>query len=271
MADGVVGKHETLSWLRVVDGAGLDVAALRALVTREMAHAKVLRIVGARPRPAVEDARPFWMEIGEAIGPNAEVIEDSLTGELTGVDGLWMDVRYEPDRLDTYRHANVGQPLHTDGAYVAQTQTREIALFYLARQAESGGHSLFIDADTVAAAARERDPALYHGLTTLPVAFGKASGARRVVTILRKEDGVTKLNWNYFRVLPDQGDEIAALREDFRAFLETIVDDGTVTAFRLEAGDAVFFRDDEVLHGRRAFAAKESGDRLLWKTYFSRA
>ena len=39
-------------------------------------------------------------------------------------------------------------------------------------------------------------------------------------------------------------------------------------SFRLEAGDAVFFRDEEVLHGRRDFAAEQSGDRLLWKTYF---
>jgi hypothetical protein len=30
----------------------------------------------------------------------------------------------------------------------------------------------------------------------------------------------------------------------------------------------VFFRDEEVLHGRRDFEAEQSGDRLLWKTYF---
>jgi hypothetical protein len=257
-------------WLRVLDGAGADPAALRALVVKHMANTKVLRVIGAAPSPACDDARPFWRAIGEALGPNADLIEDSVTGELTATDGQWMDVRFEPDRADTYRHASVGQPLHTDGAYVALAHTREVALFYLARQAESGGHSLFVDADTIAATARERDAGLYHRLTTLPVRFGKGQGPSRTTTILRTEDGRTKINWNYFRVLPDQGGAIDALREDFRVFLEEIIEDGTVSAFRLETGDAVFFLDDEVLHGRRSFAAKESGDRLLWKTYFTR-
>jgi alpha-ketoglutarate-dependent taurine dioxygenase len=76
------------------------------------------------------------------------------------------------------------------------------------------------------------------------------------------------VNWNWFRVLPDQGEAVEALREAFREVLERLVDEGVATAFRLEAGDAVFFRDDQVLHGRKAYAAEASGDRLLWKTYF---
>ena len=32
---------------------------------------------------------------------------------------------------------------------------------------------------------------------------------------------------------------------------------------------AITTRDEEVLHGRRGYAAKDSGDRLLWKTYFT--
>ena len=59
-----------------------------------------------------------------------------------------------------------------------------------------------------------------------------------------------------------------ALRRDFHALLERLVEDGVAQGFRLETGDAVFFRDDEVLYGRRAYSARASGDRLLWKTYF---
>ena len=87
--------------------------------------------------------------------------------------------------------------------------------------------------------------------------------------ILREVEGRLKINWNWFRVLPDQGNQIAALREDFRLFLEGMEQASpAVASFRLNAGEAVFFRDDEVLHGRRGYAAKVSGDRLLWKTYF---
>ena len=253
-------------WLLTIDAAGADAARLRALAQQGLDRAKVVRIVGAAPD---RDPLAFWRSIGEAIGDCADLIEDSRTGELIAVDGQWMDVRYEPDRADTYRHHNVGQPLHTDGAYVGATQAREIALFYLARQAEAGGDSLFVDAETVRACAAARAPELLERLTTLPVRFGKGKGPCRISTVLYEQDGRSKINWNYFRVLTDQGDAVAALRKDFAAFLEEMVERGDVASFRLETGDAVFFRDEEVLHGRKAYAAKESGDRLLWKTYFT--
>ncbi|MFN3523343.1 MAG: TauD/TfdA family dioxygenase [Phenylobacterium sp.] len=90
----------------------------------------------------------------------------------------------------------------------------------------------------------------------------------RVSPILYRKAGRSKINWNWFRVLPDQGEAVARLREDFREFLEKMIEDGATAAFRLQPGDALFFRDDEVLHGRKAYAAQHSGDRLLWKTYF---
>ena len=99
--------------------------------------------------------------------------------------------------------------------------------------------------------------------------FGKAGQPGRTTTILFFRDGRLRINWNYFRVLPGQGDAVDRLREDFRLFLEQMVEDGAVASFRLDEGDAVFFRDAEVLHGRRDFDAEQSGDRLLWKTYFT--
>jgi len=141
-------------------------------------------------------------------------------------------------------------------------------LFYLERQAQAGGESLFVDAATVAERARALRPDLYEALTRLPVHFGKAGAPGRTTTILAIRDGRLKINWNYFRVLPGQGEAVDRLREDFRDFLEQMIVDGAVESFRLDEGDAVFFRDEEVLHGRRDFAAERSGDRLLWKTYF---
>jgi alpha-ketoglutarate-dependent taurine dioxygenase len=253
------------SWLKVMDASAMDARALRELVRAEIAETRVLRLWGAK---AGADPLAFWRDIGEAVGPASNAIEDSVTGELKIAPGAWMDVRFEPDRADTYRHHNVGQPLHSDGAYVPRELVREIALFYLERQASSGGESLFVDAATVAEHARAEAPGLYAALTTLPVSFGKAGAPGRVTTILSRKDGRLKINWNYFRVLPDQGAAVDRLREDFRAFLEAMIEAGVVESFRLEEGDAVFFRDEEVLHGRCDFAAQQSGDRLLWKTYF---
>ena len=192
-----------------------------------------------------------------------------MTGKPVVAPGVWMDVRFEPDRPDTYRHHKVGQPLHSDGAYSPPELAQDIALFYLERQAPTGGESLFVDAATVAEHARAHAPQLHSALTSLPVRFGKAGEPGRATTILSSKDGRLKINWNYFRVLPGQGRAVDALREDFRSFLDEMVEAGVVESFRLQQGDAVFFRDDEVLHGRRDFEAERSGDRLLWKTYFT--
>lgn len=251
-------------WMKTIDAPGLDAEAMRVLVRGEMASVQVLRLRATTP---VGEPLPFWRTVGEGLGASCDVVEDSVTGQPRVVPGAWMDVRFEPDRPDTYRHHKVGQPLHSDGAYSPPEYADQIALFYLARQARAGGESLFVDAATVAARARTLDPALYEALTTLPVQFGKV-GAGRTTTILATVDGRLKINWNYFRVLPGQGEAVDHLREAFRAFLEAMIDDGAVSSFRLDEGDVVFFRDDEVLHGRRDFEAEASGDRLLWKTYF---
>ena len=253
------------SWLKVMDAAALNAEALRFLVRAEMADTCVLRLRNAKPNG---DPLAFWRGVGEAVGPVSDVIEDSATGQLKIVPGVWEDVRFEPDRADTYRHHKVGQPLHSDGAYVPAAYAQEIALFYLERQARSGGESLFVDAATVADRARAKSPQLYAALTTVPVHFGKAGAPGRTTTVLSIRNGRLKVNWNYFRVLPDQGPAVDRLREEFHLFLEQMIDDGAVECFRLDEGDAVFFRDEEVLHGRRDFAAEQSGDRLLWKTYF---
>jgi len=253
------------SWLKVLEVAGLDAEALRQVAPAAMADACVVRLRHATPKG---DPLDFWRRVGEAFGVGTELLEDS-SGVPKVAPGAWMDVRFEPDRADTYRHHKVGQPLHSDGAYAPADYLQEFGLFYLARQARSGGESLFVDAATVAERARRLAPELLEALTTLPVHFGKAGQPGRTTTILFVRDGRLRINWNYFRVLPGQGEAVDRLREDFRVFLEEMVDQDAVQSFRLEEGDAVFFRDAEVLHGRRDFDAEKSGDRLLWKTYFT--
>ena len=250
------------NWFQHLDASGLSDAALRTLIPARMAVVNVLRVSGVSPDG---DPRDFWQGVGETLGLCAQTLEDSVTGEEIQAPGGWMDVRFEPDRLDTYRHAKVGQPLHSDTAY--GTAIQDIGLFYLQKQASSGGESLFVSAGAVVDYLRTHDTGLLDRLLTTPVRFGKGK-ATRTTTVLRQVGGRTKVNWNWFRVLPDQGEAVAALREDFKLLLEAMIVDEAVTAFRLQAGDAVFFRDDEVLHGRKAYEAEVSGDRLLWKTYF---
>jgi alpha-ketoglutarate-dependent taurine dioxygenase len=251
-------------WFEHLGAAGLSDTALADLIARRMGTLKVLRVSGAAPKAV--DPRDFWQRMGETLGRCAQILEDSITGEEVEASGGWMDVRFEPDRLDTYRHANVGQPLHCDTAY--GTALQNIGLFYLEKQASRGGESLFVSAQAVTDYVGRADPGLLARLFATEVKFGKGR-ACRTTPILRQSSGGVKINWNWFRVLSDQGEGVAALREDFKVLLERmILDEDAVMAFRLDEGDAVFFRDDEVLHGRKAYDAAVSGDRLLWKTYF---
>jgi len=253
----------SVDWFTVYDGNGNDADALGGNIRRELSRHSVVRVVNTVPS---EDPLKYWMRVGTSLGRSVETVEDGDTGEPRLGNGAWMDVRFEPGRHDTFRYHNTGQPLHTDGAY--DSESGDLALFYMARQAVGGGSSLFVDAATVAAIAQQEDRALFEALTTVPIRFGKPGNIGRIVPILRYSGQSIRINWNYYRVLPDQGEQIAWLRERFRVFLEHLVESGRVTEFMLCDGDAVLFKDEEVLHGRQAYAAESSGDRLLWKTYF---
>lgn len=249
-------------WFATHDGRADDAPALVTALRSQLKRRSTVHITNVVPNG---DPLEYWMSIGAALGHPIETVEDGDTGART--HGAWMDVRFEPGRSDTFRYHNTGQPLHSDSAYDADGV--DLALFYMARQAIGGGSSLFVDAATIAACARDRDPTLFDALMTIPVRFGKPHNPGRMLPILRYDGTVLKVNWNYYRVLPDQGEQIAALRERFRAFLEDLVTDGRVTEFTLSDGEVVLFKDEEVLHGRQPYTAQNSGDRLLWKSYFS--
>jgi alpha-ketoglutarate-dependent taurine dioxygenase len=264
LGDGVknlIGTPTGQEWFATYDGAA-DAAQLIDIVRDKMSRYRVLHLRNVVP-PG--DPLGYWLRVGSAFGSPMALGEDGDTGERKHDESVWSDVRFTPNRPDTYRYHNVGQPLHTDGAYLPDAG--DIVLFYMAKQAQAGGESLFIDAETLAAHAEAEAPALLEALTTIPIRFGK-QGSERVVPVLQREGDRPKLNWNYYRVLPDQGETIARLREEFQEFLQHLVDSGRVLEFTMRDGDVVLFRDRDVLHGRRAYAAQDAGDRLLWKSYF---
>jgi alpha-ketoglutarate-dependent taurine dioxygenase len=250
-------------WFATYDGAGGSAARLVDVVGEKLGRHHVLLIRNVAP---AGDALDFWQEVGSALGTPQTTVEDGSTGAQRFDAGVWQDVRFMPDRPDSYRYHNVGQPLHTDGAYFPDSG--DVVLFYMAKQARAGGASLFLDADTLAAMAEAEAPELFQLMTTVPVRFGK-QGAERTISILHRVGGRLKINWNYYRVLPDQGETVARLRETFQDFLKDLVDGGRVVEFIMRDGDVVIFRDQDVLHGRKEYAAQNADDRLLWKSYYA--
>jgi alpha-ketoglutarate-dependent taurine dioxygenase len=253
------------NWFATHDGAADTAAQLIDNVRDNMSRHSVLRLRNVVP-PG--DPLDYWLRVGSALGSPSRMTEDGDTGAPKPNANMWSDVRFEPNRPDTYRYHNVGQPLHTDGAYLPGAG--DIVLFYMAKQAAGGGESLFIDAETLASHAEAEAPALFKALTTIPIRFGK-QGSERLIPVLQYQGDQVSVNWNYYRVLPDQGETISRLRDEFQEFLSFLVDTRRVVEFTMLDGDVVLFWDRDVLHGRRAYAAQGSGDRLLWKSYYNRA
>lgn len=252
-----MGTMATNSWMKTIHGSCCDGAALKRIVQTEMTTASVLRIMESAPRG---DPLAHWADVGGCLGPAV-----NLGGY--GAPGDWMDGGFEPNGRAVARPGDVIQPLHNESASVAAL-AESTALLYVARQGQGGGQSLFIDAGAVVDCVRRYDPLLHDRLFETPIAFGRSDGDAVVSPILRLQDGRLKIAWNDFRILPDQGEAVEETRRAFRLFLLDMTLSGDVAACKLQTGDAVFFRTDEVLQGRAAYAIRGAEESITWKAYF---
>ena len=225
-------------------------------------------VVHVSPDAPLEDPLPYWENVIEKIGSFKAVGEDSATGARLEEKSIWMDVRYDPRYHTSFRHFNSAQPLHTDGAY--EEEYPATAFFYCAKQAPSGGATLFLDAEDLVKALKSEMPALYEELISTDVHFSKLGGAGKTCRIVDFDEYGPRVNWNYYRVSQEQPDAVRDLAERFHQVLASrFVEQNDVLPLRLAQNDSVFFQDTRVLHGRHAYQAEEAGDRLIWKCYFA--
>jgi alpha-ketoglutarate-dependent taurine dioxygenase len=208
------------------------------------------------------DPRPFWDEVTESLGTSVLLAEDWRTGRKIGEK--WMEIRYDPTIPNAYRHTSEAQPLHTDGSYLQDAP--QIISFYCLKQAASGGETVFVDGPELVALLMDEDRGLFSDVTSIPVMFSKA-GDSKTRPIVQLERDLPRLTWNYFAVDAAQTPEVKDVAERFHRFLqERVVRQGRVRPVLLAPGEAVFFHDERVLHGRNGFVARRPDDRFLWKT-----
>ena len=258
--------HATGRWYLNYDGASDSLESLRAAISSTFANGvRAMHVTGV---DAGADPLTFWHAAASGLGSSIAIRQDAAVGTVRFGNHDWMDVRFEPSRQDTFRHACVAQPLHTDGAHVAGAGG--FALMFMAKQAQSGGETVLVDAATVARILDRDDPALLRDVTELPVHMVLPPGEGSRDPLLARAGDDWTIRWNYYRVAPGQHERIDAMRERFSAALARIADSSDAVQFLLGEGDALILDDTTVLHGRRAFAASERSDRLMWKTYFSR-
>lgn len=177
--------------------------------------------------------------------------EDPVTGEIRV--NHWTEIKYISGKeTDSYKHSNKYQPLHTDYGYFAfEIYT---SFFYCVEQADFGGATTFIDVDRVVSILERIDPALLHALQETKISFGRKDNplTNNQDFILSRDTLGWKINWNYYRALNDAVNH--ELVQTFRHFLDDHIEkSGELMSLRLQPGEAVFFQDRRVLHGRNSF------------------
>ncbi|WP_108812362.1 TauD/TfdA family dioxygenase [Sphingorhabdus sp. Alg231-15] len=211
------------------------------------------------------DVQQFYTESFSFLGTPIPLAEDVRKGgradQRTGQ--IWTEVRFDPDLPDAYRHSCEAQPLHTDGSYIPDFPNA--TLMVCVANAAEGGETTFIDSEELIDCLSVERLDLLTKLEQLSVPHSR-SGDSRVEKIINRDQPNTLLNFNYYCVDKNTGEEEKSLANDFFDFLQNSVAlRKRIIPVKLNPGDAVTWKDRAVLHGRNGFKATKESERFLWK------
>lgn len=209
---------------------------------------KVVVLKGVDPNSDLEN---FYTGLTDHLGEIVNADEDNKSGNREA-SNRWTDIRFDKEQENTFRHSATQQPLHTDTAYTSYDN--DVNFFFCKVCAEVGGATTFVDGVQLWDILEKYRPDLLEKLTQHEVIFDKGETEKKTKRIIEKDADGIHLNWNYFRVSEDNSQEVIDMCEEFHDFLERkIVDAGLPTGAILQPGEAVFFQDTRILHGRNAF------------------
>jgi alpha-ketoglutarate-dependent taurine dioxygenase len=215
--------------------------------------AKVTYCVSDLREASEKQVRDFYSSMACKVGSFVRRNEDHKSGDVVGHDDEWIDIVFDEDKKEeAFRFSDIYQPLHTDGAYV--DHQLDLSFLCCIQQAELGGETIFLDADDLICILGKYDPSLLSELSSFEILFDKGTQQKKQSKIISFVGEDVVLNWNYYRVSKHNDKCLIELCERFHLFLEQkIVRAGLCKPVRIEKGDAVFFFDQKVLHGRNSF------------------
>jgi len=213
-------------------------------------------------------AGEFYGSVSDSLGEIQPIDEDKKTGSLTG--NRWIDITFDPAEPDKYRSSKTRQPFHTDDSYIeVKGAEGRVTFFYCDSQAKIGGATTFLKSEDIIEAINEDgECVLLKDLKNIPVKFTKG-GSSKTRTILNSDDTGYIWTWNWHCVDPENSPEALDVSKRFHDFLENrILMSGIALSVTLKPGEAVFFHDHRLLHGRNAFFTNEYAGRKLIKGAF---
>ncbi len=212
-----------------------------------------------------ENIRDFYEKVGNIIGKYQFLAEDVNLGDRSSqkANKVWMDVRYDSNINDAYRHSSNPQPLHTDGSY--NPNFPNATLMCCVSNTVSGGETIFLELSKLVDILKQDDPKLLEFLFTEDV-LHERTGYSNNKKILFFENKKLKVNFNYYCVSKKNSEKILNNIEKFFKFINTSEKiKKNITPVKLNIGEAIFWKDSEILHGRNGFEPKKDSDRFLWK------
>ncbi len=221
-----------------------------------------------RANQAPEDVRSFYQSIFPSLGTPRSFAEDVGAGDRNHqrTGQVWMEVRYDPNFPDAYRHSANAQPLHTDGSYIPGYPNSTLLACVV--NAGVGGETTFLDLPDLVSILESENPKLLQQLRTVIVPHAR-SGDSRSSRILEGNGLEARVYWNYYCVARDANAEARAVAEEFHKFLCSSSEVQRMTLpVKLGIGDGVLWKDDELLHGRNGFKASQTSERFIWKCAF---
>ena len=209
--------------------------------------------------------RNFYEKFGNIIGNFKMLAEDVNLGDRSSqqANKIWTEVRYDSNIKDAYRHSSNPQPLHTDGSYIPIFPNASIMCCI--SNAASGGETIFLELKKLVKILKKDDPELLEFLFNEDI-LHERSGFKTKKKILYEEDGKLKINFNYYCVSKKNSNISLVKIEKFFNYINSSkkIKNNTFN-LKLNVGDAVIWKDSEILHGRNGFKPKKDFERFLWK------
>jgi alpha-ketoglutarate-dependent taurine dioxygenase len=224
-----------------------------------------IKIIHLKSNMPGDNLRDFYETIGKKIGKFCKFAEDVNLGSRSKQRSgkIWMDVRYDANIKNAYRHSSNPQPLHTDGSYIPKYPNA--TLMCCISNSAIGGETTFVDPELLAKVIKKENPTLLNFLLQTPI-IHERSGDKKKKKILEVKNGKYKVNWNYYCVSKKNPKKVLKLVENFFNYLNESKKIKKITKkIKLNPGHAVFWKDSEVLHGRNGFVANRNSERFLWK------
>ncbi len=209
--------------------------------------------------------RDFYEKIGNIIGKYHMLAEDVKLGDRSNqqANKIWMDVRYDSNIENAYRHSSNPQPLHTDGSY--NPNFPNATIMCCISNSASGGETIFLELKKLVEILKQDDPKLLKFLFTEKI-LHERSGYINKKEILYLENKKLKINFNYYCVSKKNSEKsLLNIKKLFNFMNQSKKIKKNILPVKLEEGEAIFWKDSEILHGRNGFLPKKNSDRFLWK------